>query len=487
LVSGANGPVTAQTDTPLVNVTVDQTAGSVTVTAAQQTGRATLTIADSTGTSISVPVRVALDAAVVPANISLRVTGNAIDPQWLQRQIANAIASAIQLQPGAGQPQIAPVTLPTLFAPGATAALPLQISIPGGDQYFDVTANATLNLQNVDTAPFLTPLLFYDDDPEKIPGDGVLYRNQITGASPARLYYYHENTTDPHRLFVVLTTNASTPATVQLIDASAGPNIDVMSVGHAVSRDFLVAKPRNQGIVVDVAPQTPYVVDAFDMKPGDGAAGSIGFHLLGGGPVTVTVVAVPAATPAAQLAAYLDQPPLPGDGHHRTGAFNLNGYGTESLAYTAGGDDATIQYGAGTPPSADPGATGHDYGDYGVIRTLTFDVSNPSDQPATAYLYERPLGGGVRSSFLIDGQQLVQLGCARLAQRYQIGTPFALQPRSTNRVVVQTMTDGGSSYPLEVGMTGTPPVPATPALNAPDGCWPKAQVQPVPVPEPTGR
>lgn len=494
LISGANGAITAQLDTPLVTVTVDQTAGSITVTALQQTGRATLTITDSTGASIDAPVRVALDAGVVPTSISLRVTGNGIDPRWLQKQIADAVTRMTQLQPGAGTPQLAPLTLPTLFAPGSTAALPLQVLIPGGDQYYDVTANVTLNLQNIDAAPFLPPLLFYDDDPEKIPADGVLFRNQITSSTPARLYYYHENMTDPHRLLVVLSTNATAPATVQLIDASAGPNIDVMTVGHTVSRDFLLAKPRNQGVVVEVAPQTPYVVDSFAMKARDGAAGSIGIRLLDGGPVTVTVLSMP-DTPDAQLAAYLDQPQLPGDGHHRTGIFDISRYGDETLAYTAGGDDATKQYGAGTPPSADPGASGHDYGDYGVVRTLTFDANNPSDQPATAYLYERPLGGGVRSSFIVDGQ-LVQLGCARLSQRYQIGTPFALQPHASYRVTVQTMTDGGSSYPLEVGMTGTPPIPSTPPLNAPDGCWPKPAMQPspqpgafpgTPVPEPTGR
>jgi hypothetical protein len=35
------------------------------------------------------------------------------------------------------------------------------------------------------------------------------------------------------------------------------------------------------------------------------------------------------------------------------------------------------------------------------------------------------------------------------------------------------MTDGGSFYPVEIGITGTPPTPATPAISAPDGCFPK--------------
>jgi hypothetical protein len=36
------------------------------------------------------------------------------------------------------------------------------------------------------------------------------------------------------------------------------------------------------------------------------------------------------------------------------------------------------------------------------------------------------------------------------------------------------MTDGGSFYPLEVGLSGTPPQPVTPPVSAPDGCFPKS-------------
>jgi hypothetical protein len=232
------------------------------------------------------------------------------------------------------------------------------------------------------------------------------------------------------------------------------------------------------------------------MKPVDGAAGNIGVRVLSGGPVTVTVIAMPAGTPDAQIAAALDGPRLPGDGHHRTGIFALSGYGTEVVAYTAGGPDAMLQYGAATPPAADPNS-GHDYGEYGVWRTVTFDAQNPGTDPVTVYLYERPMGGVVRSSFLVDGT-LAQAGCVRLPSRYQIGTPIAL-PAGKSQIVVQTMTDGGSNYPLELGLTATPPTPSPPPIGSPEGCFPKPQAAPTPmtspgpatvpspVPEPTGR
>ncbi len=474
-VNGASGTITAQVDSPLVTAVVDQNAHTVTVTAAAQPGAGTLTIADSSGASLQLPIRVAFDAGSVAGPIGLRVTGNSIDPNWLQRQVQQVVLQAVRLEPGAAQPQLGEFALPSPFAPGAVAAVAVPVHLAGGDQYFDVDTTATVNLQNVDTPAFDPSLLFYDDDPEKIVADGVLYRNEVTQTAPIRLYYYHQNASDQRALLVVLRA-MQTPATVQLIDSSAGPNPDVMTVGHNVSREALLRKASNQGVIVDVTPGAPFIADQFVMKPLDGAAGSIGMKVLSGGAVQVTVLAVPQDALPAQLGAYLDQPALPGDGHHRTGTFQLSNYGADSLAYTVGGSDASTQYGATTPaPAVQP--SGRDYGDYGVIRTLTIALSNPSTQPATVYLYERPMGGDVRSNFLVDGS-LVELGCARLSQRYQIGQPLSLQPGATSQVVVQTMTDGGSNYPLEVGVTAATPLPTTPPITAPDGCFPKSQPAP---------
>ena len=484
-IQNGTGPFTVSVDTPLVTATVDQTARTVTVTAGAQAGRAILTLNDSTGAAVQIPVRVALDAGIVPASITLRVTGTQIDSAWLQKVVQNAVQRSVQLQPQATM-QTLMFTLPPALGPGASAAVPVPVHLSGGDQYLDVDATASVTLQNVAADPFSPPLLMYDDDPEKLNGTGVLFRAQVNPAAPARLYYYHENSADQRQLAVVLSSTA--PSTVQLIDASAGPNIDVMSVGHNVSRDFLAQKPLNEGIVLVVGPQSPYVADQFLMNRLDGAAGNIGIRVLSGAAITVTVVATPpGGLSAAQLPAALALPQLPDDGHHRTGIFSLVNYAADTVAYTAPGPDASVQYGAHSPPaSADLASlpTGHDYGEYGVLRTVNFNINNPLDQPQTLYLYERPMGGAVRSSFLVNGT-LVQVGCARVSNRYQIGDPITVAPHANMQLPVQTMTDGGSNYPLELGLSAAAPLPTVPPINAPDGCFPKSQ--PSPQPEPTGR
>lgn len=481
-VANANGVIVAAVDAPLVQLSVDQTQRTVTLISGTQTGRTVLHVTDNTGVRIDVPVRVALDAGSVPPQIALRVTG-VIDPAWLTAQIQRTIARSVQLQSGVAAPADPPINAPAL-TPGSSAAIPVPVHIAGGDQYFDVDATTSVNIENVDVSPFVTPLLFYDDDPEHVSSTGLLYRGRVTADRPVNLYYYHENSNDPHRLVVVLTSATSAPVSVQLVDSSAGPNIDVMSVGHAVTRDYLLMKPRNEGIVVDVPVASPYVMRDFAMRRLDGVAGNVGIRIVGTGAVDVAVLSANPTDGPAEMTAMMNGPRLPGDGHNRTGVFDLTRFtqAATSLSYNAGADDASVTYGAQTPPSAYPNQTGHDYGEYGVLRSIDFALTNPSAQPTTVYLYERPMGGAVRSSFLVDGS-LVQLGCARVSERYQI-VPLALDPSSTRRVNLLTMTDGGSSYPLEVGVTAIPPLPATPPISAPNGCFPKAQ-QPTPAASPT--
>ncbi len=478
-VTGAVAPLTATLDARLVTASVDPNAGSVTVTANQATGSDVLHLVDANGARADVPIRVAFNAGTIVAATTLKVTGNPADPAWLARQAVGLVTRLTQALPGT-QTTVGTVAPPAApLAPGSQVQfeVPVQIGSPGG-QYFAQSGSTVVNVQNVPADPFSPALLFYDDDPEHITQDGVLFRGTVTAAQPTTLYYYHDNASDPRRIVVVLAANSQDPTSVQLIDASAGPNIDVMQVGHAVSREFLLRKPHGEGVIVDLAADEPLTLHDVAMSARQGVAGNIDLRVLNGGPVTVTVLAV---SPGVDPRSLIGQPVLAGDGHHRTGVFRLAGFGSDALTYSAGGDDAKLVIGDRdpTPPSADPNALGHDYGDYGVMHTIAITFTNPADAAATAYLYFRPIAGIARASFLVDGN-LVELGCVRRPVPYQISA-FSLVPGQTSRALIQTMTDGGSFYPVEIGVTASPPQPSAPPIFSPDGCFPK----PVPPPEPT--
>ncbi len=493
-VANSLGSIGVSIDNPIITWNIDQNAHVVTLTAGQTLGRGVLTISDGSAQRILIPVRVAVDAAkLLSQTLSVQYTGNPVDLSWLQQTVQRSILRNVQLQPGV-QAQTS-FNLPAALAPGSIGAFDAQVQVAGSDNYYPMSGLVNVNLQNVAAQTFAAPVLFYDDDPEHIRMEGVLYRGHIDPATPARLYYYHDDNAQPRDLAVVFSA-PSGASTVQLIDASAGPNIDVMQVGHAVTRDFLSRKPINEGLVITVAPESPYIAQRFAMQPLNGVAGNIDVRILSGGALDVTVLAVAQNTPDSAIPGLLTQPKLPGDGHHRTGVFNIDGYARDTLAYRVGGDDVSLDYGLHSPPTLEP-PDGRDFGEYGVWRTLNFSVTNPTGRTAALYLYEQPMGGPVRSNFLVTAfgaTRAIEIQCARAAEHYQIGDAIQTPPGASS-IQIQTMTDGGSFYPLEVGLTAAPPSPNPPPITAPNGCFPKPQASPQsspppqasPLPEPTAR
>jgi hypothetical protein len=225
-------------------------------------------------------------------------------------------------------------------------------------------------------------------------------------------------------------------------------------------------------VVVDLPGDEPYLLADVTLTARQLAAGAVDLRVLSGGPVVVTVLAV---SPGVDPRTVLGGDVLPGDGHHRTGIFAISGFGDHALTYSAGGADATLVIGDTdhTPRNADATAAGHDYGDYGVVHTLDLTLANPGDSPATAYLFFRPIAGPARGAFLIDGN-VVDVGCVRAPVPYAV-TSFELPPGQTQRTVLQTMTDGGSFYPVQIGVSATAPQPTAPPISSPDGCFPKPQ------------
>jgi hypothetical protein len=450
---------------------------SVTITATQATGSDTLHLTDANGGHADLPIRVAFNAGTIVPQTLLTVTGDPAEPEWLAAQVTSWVTRLTKAMPGA-QSAIGSVSPPPApLLPGESAQFVVPVQIAGNGQYFDQSGTTTVNVQNVSLGPFLPRLLFYDDDPEHVRQDGVLFRGTVTAAEPTRLYYYHDDAVDPRTLVVALTSDSQDPTSVQLLDASAGPNMDVMHVGQTLTKNFLLTKARGEGVVVNLAQDDAYLLADVPMASRQLVSGTVDLRVLSGGPVVVTVLAVSAGVDPRGL---LDGPILAGDGHHRTGVFKIDGFGSDALAYAAGGPDATLVLGdtEPTPPSVDPAATGHDYGDYGVVHTVDLTMSNPGATPVSAYLFFKPLAGPARGSFLIEGN-LVDIGCVRVPTPYQI-TSFELSPGQTYRTVVATMTDGGSFYPAAIGVTATPPQPNAPAINAPDGCFPKPEASPGP-------
>ena len=192
-------------------------------------------------------------AGTIPAGITLDVTGSLADATFLDQQIRNALNREIRptLRPGASitYGPIVPWPLYPLAA-GARAAVNVTVRVAGDDTTAPVTAVTTVTINNDIVAPAAPAVLFLSDDPEYLLTEGLIFRGTVTAARPARLYYYHSDIGVPRDLDVVLTAPAA--SRVHLIQSEAGPDLDVMSVGHTVSRDLLRAEQDNLGTIVDL-------------------------------------------------------------------------------------------------------------------------------------------------------------------------------------------------------------------------------------------
>jgi hypothetical protein len=477
---GATPPLTAQVSSSIATVTIDQVHAFIYVSAVQL-GTATIHVTDANGSAIDIPLNIAQPAGIVPSTLSLIVTGNPASSRFLQRQVRAALRRVIRptLQPGASI-TFSPLAIPLQpLQPGFLTSIDIPVTVAGGNATAPVFATTTVTVQNLQLDQTVPSVLFYDDDPEYVQLAGGLFRGTVQPNTAARLYYYHDNLGLPKDIAVVLTPASVLPTRVQLIDVEGGPSLDVMSVGNFVSKSFLSNEAKNQGIVVDLSSQTPFLLRNTLALIGELVAGAVDVRVLMGGPVNVSVLALPAGDP---LSNYVNAPLAPRDGHNRSGVFNIAGFGAQTVAYTVGGPDASTTYGGRdtAPPNMVPGSLGHDWGDYGVTHRFTFDIDNPTDTAQTVYLYEKPSGGATINFFLVDGQ-LRQMGCARVPERYEI-EHYEVAPHAQLASNVVTMTDGGSSYPLEIGLTQTAPFPFTPPMDAPDGCFPKATPSPIATP-----
>ncbi len=476
-IGGATGALTATIDPKIATLAI---AGTTLTVTPSMNGRATIHVVDAAGAFVDIFLRVAPNAATISRMVSVKLTGD-LDSSFIANETSLAVHQAVNANPGTTI-NIGLLPPPTTSLPvGSEYSFGLPVTVLGGDQYLDVSDVMRVDVQHVAAQPFSPTILYYSDDPERIVNDGVLFRGTVTTGTPVRLYDYHENGTDPRRLVVALSSSSTTPTSAQIVESFAGPNIDVMGVGHAVAKNFLIQKPRNQGIVLDLPDGAPYFRRDVPLLMQQGTADVADVRILEGGPLTITVMAASPNVPAASL---LAGPQLPGDGKGRHGTFALSSYGTQTVDFTVGNQDATVTLGdrEQTIPKANTSDPGADFGDYGVMFNMTLIARNPGDTAQTVYIYEAPRGGPVRATYLLDGSATpTELGCATSPpsatsspRRYLIGQ-FDVGPHSAQTHTMWTMTEGGSNYPLVIGLSTDAPEPQTPPIFGPEGCFPKPE------------
>jgi len=444
-------------------------------------GNATLTIRDASGAAATASVLVGPNAGFAPNDVTIALTGNPTD-DFAVAQIHAALLRVVQPLPGAA---LVPgsVQIPASLTPGDRIDAPLRFHVDGKNRYVDVDGIATVHISVATPSPIPPTVLFYSDDPEELTQDGVLFRGTLTRAQPVRLYYYHQTKVPNESVVIALDTQAGT-SRVNVVGRGAGPNPAIMYVGQSATYRYLNDHARNAGVDLDVPVGAPLLIFTSDtaMKTGDLVAGALDLTLTDDRPVRVSVLAL---SPDAQLATLMGSNEILSDGKQRRGSYDITGPFSLALAYQVGGPEPTpVTVGGGDPSIPNQRAGGRPLaGDYGILRNVNLTLTNPTQAPAIVYLYEKPIGYPVTTTINFTGDASpTRLQCAKQPQRYLVRS-FNV-PADGNATITGTyMTDGGSTYPLDFGLTTTLPSPLPVSMTAPDGCFPKpAAASPFPSP-----
>jgi hypothetical protein len=469
-VDGASGTVTVQTSGPAIGVRYDTASSSLIVTGTSL-GSATATVSDAAGDIATLAVDVLPAAGLVPAEVTVSL-GGTVSPQFALAKIDAAIARLALAQPG-GTLAVRGVTIADSLHPGDELEAIARVTIAAGSGFADQFGTTAVHL-HVETLDQLEPaFLFYSDDPERLgsDGDGVLYRGTIDADKPARVYAYHVSDTPDRRLYLALVASGA-PARVQLLGYAAGPADAFAYVGHVSTLQYLLERSTQESAIVDVIGDAPYVqqLGYRALGPGELVAAIFDLRVVSGGPVTVEVVAASGADDPLKP---LGEPEHVGDGHGRRGEFALSTVPPFALTYASGDPEPEpLTIGDPTIPNLRPGGRPLG-GDYGALRNVALQLSNPGSTPQNVYLYEQAQGGSATTTIWFTGDpRPTEIPCVRLSDSRYLVKAFALDAGESRAVTGEYMTDGSSSFPLDFGLTTAAPSPP-PGPYSPNACNPK--------------
>lgn len=444
-VSSAISPITAVANDPsIVDVAVDQAAMTVTLTG-KLPGTTTIVISDARGLTKDVPVTVAYEAGTIAPSLDLRITGNPASADFVRETVAGAVAAATRVLPGA-QVIVGPDDVAFSGTLGEDDAADVATNVlVQGEQYFSVSGTTHVRVENLAVPRIAPDRLMVSDYPEQLTENGVLFTATLRPQAPSRfLFFHYDPPSQPDRRIVLRAQNDSDePALVQLTSGTGPATTNEMETGHDADRIFLVRTIQNEGRLITIGPHAATNLVQADLPHGTVISSLLQLRVLSGDAIGLTLFAQgenedPNA-PVTQTEL------LAGVSHHARGIYSVPEFHQE-VSWSV--NDPYLDLRVGQLPLQNSLQGEALSGDYGVLQSFVITIENPNAQPQRVALYENPRGGRATGTYLIDGV-LVQSHQVPAFSRYKI-RQYVVPARGFVRVTLETMPEGGSSYPLDI-------------------------------------
>ncbi|HEY9085618.1 MAG TPA: hypothetical protein VIN40_06750, partial [Candidatus Tyrphobacter sp.] len=445
VVGSVIGPINAVARDPnLLAISIDQDTRIVTLTG-EAPGTTVVTISDARGLTRDVPVSVAYQAGTIAPLLDLRITGDPASADFIRETVARAVLRAAQPRPGA-QVLVGPDDVSFDGRLGEDDAADLDTSVViQGEQYFNVSGTTRVRVENVATPRISPDQLMVSDFPEVLTEDGVLFAADLRPGAPSRfLFYHYDPPSQPDRRVVLRAENDSgEPALVQFIRGTGGPNSNEMQSGHDASKQFLVRMVQNEGRLITIGANSSRNLVEADLPHGSVVCALLQLRVLSGEHVRLTLFAQNATGDPNAPITQTDL--LVGAQRHARGIYTVPEF-RQSIEWNV--DDPYLELPIGLLPLPNSLRGEALSGDYGVLQSFVVNVVNPTAQPQSIAIYENPRGGRATGTYLIDGV-LVQSHQVPAFSRYKI-RQYVVPARGFVRVTIESMPEGGSSYPLDL-------------------------------------
>jgi len=444
-VGSAIMPITAiARDPSIVGVAIDQQTQTVTLTG-RVPGTTVVTIGDARGLTKDVPVTVAYQAGSIPPSLELRITGNPASAQFVRGAVARAVAAAVVARPGA-QVVVGPddVTFEGTLGEDDVANVDADVLVQG-EQYFSVNGTARVRVIDVATPRIAPDRLMVSDFPESLTENGVLFTADLRLSAPSRfLFFHYDPPAQPDRRIVLRAENdGGEPALVQFIAGTGPATTNEMETGHDADTTFLVRMIQNEGQLITIGAHASVNLVEDDLPHGTVISSLLQLRLLSGDHIRLTLFAQNASDDPDAPITQTDL--LVGAQRHARGIYTVPEFHQER-AWSV--DDPYLDLRIGQLPLHNTLQGEALSGDYGVLQSFVVTVQNPTAQPQPIAIYENPRGGRATGTYLIDGV-LVQSHQVPPFSRYKI-RQYVVPARGFVRITIETMPEGGSSYPLDL-------------------------------------
>lgn len=403
------------------------------------------------GVTLAVPIAVKESAGYIPERVNQSVTGVPAVRDILDTALLMALHNAVVSKPGATVSFTPTSEMPSVLNPGAEARVNVDVRIEGRD-YFTVSRVLDVILKNEPVVVQPPALLMVSNRPEKILGEGVLFRARLRRDQPTRLLYSHVNGLGSTQyMWVNLYNPSDKPIRVLVVAADGGPAPEELYVGHRCNTRFLELLSRNQGIILTLPPTRTCSLGHYRLPARELVSGLAHLQLLSGDELVVTVEASPERERVGHIENVFEAPFNPFRIHPK-GIFAAPNVQINEKFIVGSTGSTEIPFGK-APWLIDPTSGEPNTGNYGVMYEVRLDLQNPTPQSQKVSLFFQPVNGVAIGSFLVEGK-LMETNCLKPPARALIST-VELGPQQNRSIRIVTLPQAGSHYPARIVIQST--------------------------------